>query len=314
MYNFTITNDNIKVIVKGKVVNVHEGQANFTFLRDALLDKRWDDVPKHLTALESLTDYLSLVSPLFKVEGSRVSYKDDPLPESFTMKIHELVKRGESPVAMLNFHERLQRNPSHRSVNQLWNFLGQLGIPLTEDGCFLAYKKVRDDLFDFHSGTIKNAIGTIVEMPRNKISDDPDHACHEGLHVGALKYARDSFHSGDGQLIIVKVDPENVVSVPHDESCMKMRVCRYEVIGYYSGQPLDNVKHEEDEVYEDDELVIEEGQVKKNKLDDMNLKELLEQPIDKLRKYAGHVLKIVGASKIPGGKSALVKRILKVRK
>jgi hypothetical protein len=45
----------------------------------------------------------------------------------------------------------------------------------------------------------------------------------------------------------------------------------------------------------------------------MNPTRLMEQSIDDLRKYAGTHLKIVGASKLPGGKSKLVSKILQVR-
>jgi hypothetical protein len=46
----------------------------------------------------------------------------------------------------------------------------------------------------------------------------------------------------------------------------------------------------------------------------LNPGKLMEQSIDDLRKYASTHLKIVGASKLPGGKSALVSKILKARK
>jgi hypothetical protein len=335
MYNFTITNDSITIIVDGKPVVVREGAANFHFLRNALINKDWASVPANLTAEKSLNDWLSAVDG-FSAVGASVSYKGDVLPVNFTAKLHELVKRGESPVLLLNFHARLLNNPSARSVSQLWDFIGHCGIPLTEDGCFLAYKKVRDDFYDFHSGTVKNEVGTIVEMPRNKISDDPRQECHFGLHVGALKYAQNDFHSGTGRVIIVKVDPADVVSVPYDYSCQKMRVCKYEVFGHYNA-PLDNLKHEEeaeDDSYGEVELelvvdntlnqklqkdgvtTVRKVQQKKSwkKYENMTMGQLLELPIAELRQYAGHGLKIVGASKIPGGKSALVKKILKFRK
>jgi hypothetical protein len=49
------------------------------------------------------------------------------------------------------------------------------------------------------------------------------------------------------------------------------------------------------------------------KYDKMGLEDLLKQNIETLRLYANKGLQIVGASKIPGGKVALVSRILEVR-
>jgi hypothetical protein len=41
---------------------------------------------------------------------------------------------------------------------------------------------------------------------------------------------------------------------------------------------------------------------------------LIKLSIDELRKYATYGLEMVGASKIPGGKTALIQKILKARK
>ena len=46
----------------------------------------------------------------------------------------------------------------------------------------------------------------------------------------------------------------------------------------------------------------------------MDLKKLMEQNLGDLRKYATYGMAIIGASKIPGGKTALVTTILATRK
>ena len=46
----------------------------------------------------------------------------------------------------------------------------------------------------------------------------------------------------------------------------------------------------------------------------LDMKKLMEQGIMDLRQYAGKGLLILGSSKIPEGKTALVSRIIKVRK
>jgi hypothetical protein len=237
-----------------------------------------------------------------------------------------MATNGEDPTALFRFHERLSRNPSFRSVQQLFKFLNHANIPFTKDGCFLAYKSVRSDYKDVHSGSWDNRPGAVNEMPRNQISDDPNHACHEGFHVGALSYAR-SF-SGS-KMVVCKVDPEHVVCVPYDASQEKMRVCKYKVIGEWSGQPLDSLLHDDEAVVEPQPTarstpprkVKKEVKVKKTavsgaykKYDKMTSAELLTCSIDELRQYAGKGLEIVGASKIAGGKVALVSAIEKVRK
>ena len=207
-------------------------------------------------------------------------------------------------------------------------------LPLTEDGCFLAYKGVSEDYKDVHSGSIDNSPGAIVSMSRNKISDDPNEGCHVGLHVGAIEYAG----SFGPRVVICKVSPEHVVCVPRDNSFQKMRVCEYEVIGNHGGTLSNTVERvdpfnynvesddsftdddccdDDCEEFEGDEDLDEEcdsGDLDKADLDAMTARELMDLTLDVLRQYAGKGLKIVGASKIPGGKAALVGKIIRVRK
>ena len=54
---------------------------------------------------------------------------------------------------------------------------------------------------------------------------------------------RDS--SGD-RVVIVKVNPKDVVSVPTDCECQKVRTCEYQVIADYEGPLQSIVHHSED--------------------------------------------------------------------
>ena len=129
---------------------------------------------------------------------------------------------------MVNFMENLYANPSKRSVDELYNFLEKSQLPITPDGHFLAYKKVRDNYFDCHSGTMDNSVGKIVEMARNEVDDDKDRTCSAGLHFCSLDYLN---HFGGARIMIVKINPKDVVSIPSDYNDTKGRACRYEVIG-----------------------------------------------------------------------------------
>jgi hypothetical protein len=131
---------------------------------------------------------------------------------------------------MVNFMHNLMKNPSKRSVDELYGFLEKNNLPLTPDGHFLAYKKVRRDFKDIHSGTMDNSPGTIVEMERNQVDDNKDQTCSTGLHFCGLSYL-DHFGGSDSRVVIVKIDPADVVSIPSDYNGAKGRACRYEVIG-----------------------------------------------------------------------------------
>jgi hypothetical protein len=141
------------------------------------------------------------------------------------------MEEGLPSTPYIRFLENLMQNPSSRSRSQLYRFLEHQGLPITEDGCFLAYKGVDENYYDKHTGNISNRIGQRVTMERNRISDDPSIGCHTGLHVGSERYAVDF---GD-RTVICKINPRDVVSVPLDCECQKMRVCAYEVTADYAG-------------------------------------------------------------------------------
>jgi hypothetical protein len=92
----------------------------------------------------------------------------------------------------------------------------------------LAYKKVRHNFFDVHSGSMDNSVGKVLEMERNKVDDDKDNTCSTGLHFCSQSYLN---HFGGDRIVIVKINPRDVVSIPSDYNDAKGRTCRYEVIG-----------------------------------------------------------------------------------
>lgn len=323
---YTVTNDSVSLMWGGQLVSAKRGAANFEGLRKAVLAHDWKEVPHHLGADTSLERW---AKGRFKVLNGQISYNGDALPADLALRITDMASLGQDPTGLMKFWENLQQNPSHRSVEQLWRFLANSGHPITNDGHFLAYKSVRTDFRDHHSGTIENKPGTVIRMERNKISDDPNQTCHFGLHVGSLEYVN-NFGGYGSRIVIVKVNPRDVVCVPVDYSSQKMRVCEYAVVGMHSGDQLPDMSIEDDELPElDSELAapVEEGQSQVHKplpggkkrlkefqrLDALDETMLMQESYDTLRNYAAKGLEIVGASRIVGGKWALVQAITKAR-
>lgn len=352
-YPHTITSESITVIVNGDPIVVQKGAANFEALRLAVQGKQWDEILGLLTVSKTVEGW---AVGNFKVTDGQVFYKNEGLPTELNARIVKMVTAGNDPASLLKFWVQLQLNPSYRSVRQLYPFMAHEGIALDEDGNILAYKAINQNWTDVFSGKISNKPGAVVEMPRNKISDDPKEACHEGLHVGALNYAKD-FGGSERRIIICRIDPKDVVCIPYDASCMKMRVCKYEVIGLFGSQMSDTVVTAADIPPKNDPTLavppavvkptteapakpaakvskpskIKEPSAKPLKIkagkavtptlkeswdsfDLMDEIDLGKQDTDALRGYASGRLKIVAASKIPGGKRPLIARILDVRR
>jgi hypothetical protein len=81
---------------------------------------------------------------------------------------------------------------------------------------------------------MNNSVGEIVEMERNEVDDNKDRTCSTGLHFCSQDYLN---HFGGERVVIVKINPRDVVSIPSDYNDSKGRACRYEVVGELGVDP-----------------------------------------------------------------------------
>jgi hypothetical protein len=181
------------------------------------------------------------------VLGGVVYYGDTELNNGLTQRIGRMVAEGYDVSSMVVFLSNLMDNPSGRAIKELYSFLEQNSLPITEDGYFLAYKSVGSNYMDRYSGTIRNAVGDVVEMPRNAVMDDPNQTCSVGLHFCSMEYLEGFWGLGD-HVMIMKINPKDVVSIPVDYNNSKGRCCKYEVIGEHKDGLKDTLS--EHTVYE----------------------------------------------------------------
>ena len=139
-----MTGDSIVVIVDGKTVTVQESAANYKNLRKAIEDKNWDEARKHCTVPDSLEAW-SKGNFKFVAGGREITYKGEKVPIQLAERMVTMARKGESPEGLMRFWEKLQKNPSWRSVEQLFPFLSHQGIPILPTGNFLAYKGVKNN-------------------------------------------------------------------------------------------------------------------------------------------------------------------------
>ena len=66
-------------------------------------------------------------------------------------------------------------------------------------------------------------------MPRGDVAHVPATAARRGLHVGTFDYAQG--WGRNGKVLEVRVNPRDIVSVPHRLRAQKLRCCRYRVVG-----------------------------------------------------------------------------------
>lgn len=184
---------------------------------------------------EEVKDYVKEDSDIVVHSNGQIINGGQVIDTALTDLIIKFKKEDLPFEPLKKFMARISRNPSEESKKHLFMFLEARKATLTEDGCFLAYKKVtqifvegKPVLVDSHSKSFDNSVGKTVKMPREKVDADRNRTCSHGLHVATSCFAKD--YAGGNVLITVKVDPADVVAVPYDYNNEKMRVCQYEVI------------------------------------------------------------------------------------
>lgn len=243
--NYILTPQGITLSYEGNFVTIAEGDHRYNAILEAVKENRLEDIPSLVDVSQTFSDVegVELIDGNIVIDGRKI-------PEVLTDRVLNFKDKGLPFEPLVKFAKKLLDNPSYNSRMMLYKFLEHNGHPITKSGNFIAYKKVRTDFKDCHTGTMDNSVGTIVAMPREEVDDNPDNTCSSGLHVAAYNYAN-TF--SQGHLLEVEVDPKDVVSVPNDYNGEKMRVCRYEVKKVCESR-LDDVdlyEEENDEFYDE---------------------------------------------------------------
>lgn len=226
-------NGTISLMIDGVMKPVDTAHRFYNEIKDALKAGDWDKIPGLVNikqTVETAINASTAKGQVTIVEGE-VFYNGVRVHNTLTSRIVTMAKEGFDIGHMVKFLENLMSNPSYRAVNELYDFLEAGGIPITENGTFLTYKKIRSDWKDIHSGKFDNSIGTVVKMPRNMVDEDSSRTCSAGLHVCSYGYLPHFGCSGGDRVVICEVNPADVVSIPTDYNNTKMRVCAYTVIG-----------------------------------------------------------------------------------
>jgi RIIB protector from prophage-induced early lysis len=181
-----------------------------------------------------------------------------PTLQNFIIKITNDINVDDNVVlAWTKFARKLQRNVDPYIRSQLFNFLNYLidtenSLALTPEGNFIGYKGIQKNYLSSRAGNgfvdgveykntqIPNKPGTVVSMNRHEVQADPDQTCSFGLHVGSYSYAK----GFQPLVVLVEVNPENVVSVPSDYNGQKLRCSEYKVIKEVD-KPLTEFLYEE---------------------------------------------------------------------
>jgi hypothetical protein len=243
--NYHVLNESVVLNYGGKTVTVAKGDNRYASVINAIREGKFDDIPA-LVETER-----SFFGSGFELRDGLLYEGETPFPSELSDRILKFREVNLPYAPLFKFWDNLKANPSYNARRMMFKFLEHNGHPLTDDGCFIAYRGVSQDLTDKHTGKFDNSPGSVCEMPRDAVDDNPNNTCSSGLHVACFDYAKDF----GPRLVEVKVNPKDVVCVPTDYNGTKMRTCKFEVV-----QECENIRKEL--VYGDMNSVEEEDEKK----------------------------------------------------
>ena len=245
----------ITIFVEGKQHTIHATDSNFASAVTAFEASDWDGLYNILNPAQVFQNLYAKYEQI-EVKHGNVYVNDEPISSLIAGRILDFLAKGVDCLPVFKFITKLNLNPSARAVNELYTFLEHKFLPLTDNGNFLAYKALRSDYTDVHTGKFNNSVDNVLEMPRNKVDDNKEVGCSYGFHAGTLEYAR-GFRPCNGKLVVVEINPADVVSIPTDCECQKLRTCKYKVHSEYE-VPLEDLAYESRYSTDNDEDVDRE--------------------------------------------------------
>jgi len=253
-----LTENSLTVVIGGKAHTMNNDHPAWNQAKDALSNEDWDRLENLFDVEKAVVDYFDAEANI-EVKNGGILYMGEHIHNLVVDKVLHFMKNGLPYKPLVKFLGKLMENPSRRAVSELYTFLEHKAMPITPDGNFLAYKGVDSDFKDFHTRSFDNSVGSVLQMTRNTVCDDANIGCSAGFHAGSHEYAK-GYASNGGNLMVVEINPMDVVSVPTDCSCQKLRTAKYKVVHHMETieRPLDEGLNDRYGDYEDEDGEVDE--------------------------------------------------------
>ena len=237
---YIIQGNNVTLMVDNQSHTISQAShINYDRIVRALRKGKWNKVAKLVDIVKAVTNY---ANGKLEIKDGILFWDGREFHNAMSKRVLEMYKEGFDVGPMTAFMDNLMKNPSFRAVDELYGFLEKNALPITPDGCFMAYKRVKfstangqeGKFVDCHTGTFDNSVGQVVTMARNEVNDDAKQTCSSGLHFASLEYLSESGFGGNSNpIVLLKINPADVVSIPNDYNDQKGRCCSYEVVGVH---------------------------------------------------------------------------------
>ena len=243
MNSFILTGAGAALVINGRPYTIDKSHPNFESVLDLIRAKDWQFIPELINISLSLVKFANgkvLVDP----DAGVVLYGGREVHNVLVNHMLTMMGNGFDIEPMAQFLANLYQNPNAETIEALYGWMQHNNVTITEDGCLVAYKRVRDDYKSFHDGSTVHAIGFETSIPRDMCDQNNRNTCSAGLHFCSHAYLP-NYHGGQGRVLILKINPRDVTAIPNDYNFAKGRACAYTVIGELEGEARTRIEQEE---------------------------------------------------------------------
>lgn len=237
MINYISRDDEIIVVLDGTPFVVAYDDPRYDSVIEAIEDEDEELLDEILSIQSRATKmFKDLVEHGIEYVGGVYTYLGNEIELDLTSYLRSAIDSGNF-MPVVRFITRLFENPSDDTRRRLFSFMRHNQMPIDDDGRFLAYKAVRSDYFDKHSGSVYNGVGTkLPVLAWSQIDTDSNRTCSRGYHACSKEYIVGYGNSGfwkeeaGDRVVVVAINPEDVGAIPADYNNSKLRCRTYEVI------------------------------------------------------------------------------------
>lgn len=219
--------DSVSFYKDGEFHMVEKSHANYPAILEELRK------PESERDESLLMDLADIPRAIAKLSAGRVSagpdgiyFKDGLVGGYMAERLMSMMSDGIDVTPWMLFMDNLMDNPHAEVRDDLFKWMENGKMPITPQGEMIAFKKVRDDYTDVHSGKFDNSPGSVLEMDRTLCDPNRNNTCSTGFHFCSQGY----LHSfGGSRIMAVVINPRDVTAIPKDYNLTKGRCCKYTV-------------------------------------------------------------------------------------
>lgn len=241
MNSYIFTLDGLSIVANGKHYVVTKTHRNYDAIKNAMRAKDFDSVEGLINVAAALVDYAQGTKIEVDAEAGVVLYNGTEVDDVIADHILEMLADDFDIMPMVKLLGRIMSNPSERARKETYGWIRHNGMTITEEGFIVAWKRVKDDFTSFYDNKTMHTVGERTVLDRSQCDQDSTNTCSRGLHFCSHAYLP-QYMSGRGQVLMLELDPADIVAIPTDYQFSKGRACGYKVVDALNGDARKNIE------------------------------------------------------------------------